>query len=130
MLTSVISSTTVSATTVSATTVSAATTSAAVSSTLASTTASTVSSTLASSTTSAAASSSAAVSAISMTTNMGLPEYGVLAVIALIVMLSAKEILSASSLWNRAINCSMNMSIMPLLFSFSAIVCYKVFEII
>jgi hypothetical protein len=57
---------------------------------------------------------------------MGLPEYGVLAVIALIIMLSTKEILSASTIWNKSINCSMNMGIMPLLVSFSAIVCYNV----
>ncbi|MDF1557476.1 MAG: hypothetical protein P1P80_04760 [ANME-2 cluster archaeon] len=100
MLASVISSTTVSAATTSAITTSAATTS--------------------------AVTSSATVSAISMTTNMGLPEYGVLVVIALILMLSAKEILSASNVWNRAINCSLNMGIIPLLISFSAIVCYNV----
>jgi hypothetical protein len=64
----------------------------------------------------------AATSAISLTTPIGLPEYGVLAVIALIVLLSAKEILSASDKWNRALNSSLNLSIYPLLFCFALIV--------
>lgn len=71
-----------------------------------------------------------AAGAISMTTPMGLSEYGVLAVIGLIAFLSAKEILSACSKWNSNINCMLNMSILPLLFSFAAIVIYKVAEII
>ena len=80
---------------------------------------------------SAAASSMASTtSAISLTTPIGLPEYGVLAVIALIILLSAKEILSASDKWNRAINCSLNMCILPLLISFTAIVTFTVGNII
>ena len=74
---------------------------------------------------SSAAVSSAAASAISLTTPIGLPEYGVLAVIALIVLLSAKEILSASDKWNRALNASLNLSIYPLLVSFVLIVIFQ-----
>jgi len=73
---------------------------------------------------------SSAAGAISMTTGIGLPEYGVLAVIGLILLLSAKEILSASSKWNRTLNTSLNMGIMPLLVAFVAIVVFKVAEIV
>ena len=75
-------------------------------------------------------SSVVSTSAISMTTDIGLPQYGVPAVIAFIIMLSAKEILSASHIYNRAINCSMNMSILPLLVCFSAIILSNVVAIL
>ena len=73
----------------------------------------------------AASSMVSTTSAISLTTPLGLPEYGVLAVIALIVLLSAKEILSASDKWNRALNSSLNLSIYPLLVSFVLIVLFQ-----
>lgn len=76
---------------------------------------------------SAAASSMASTtSAISLTTPIGLPEYGVLAVIALIILLSAKEILSASDKWNKALNSSLNLGIYPLLVSFVLIVLFQI----
>jgi|GEM_PF-1791583 len=115
MLTTVISSTAATTTAVSTT----AATTAAVSSALTSSS---------SMVTSSAASSSATV--ISMTTPIGLPELGVLAVIALIILLSAKEILSASHLWSRPVNCSLNMGIMTLLISFFAIVIFNVTAIV
>ena len=74
--------------------------------------------------------SSTAATAVSMTTPIGLPEYGVLAVIALILLLSAKEILSVSQRWNKKLDCSLNMTTLPLLISFAAIVIYKISEII
>lgn len=73
---------------------------------------------------------SSAAGAISMVTGIGAPEYGAIAVIALIVLLSAKEVLSASESWNKRINSSLNMAIMPLLISFFAIVVFKVAEIV
>ena len=73
---------------------------------------------------------SSTAAGISMTTTTGLPEYGVLGVVALILLLSAKEILSASEKWNKSLNCSFNMTIMPLLVSFVAIVIFKISEII
>lgn len=73
---------------------------------------------------------SSAASAVSMTTPIGLPEYGVLAAVALILLLSAKEILSASEKWNKTLNCSLNMAILPLGISFAAIVFFKISEII
>lgn len=68
--------------------------------------------------------------AISMTTGIGLPEYGVLAVIALIFLLSAKEILSASKYWKKSVCASLNIGIFPLLLAFAGIVIFKVAEII
>lgn len=73
---------------------------------------------------------SSAAGAISMTTGTGLPEYGVLAVIGLIALLSVKEILSASEKWSIDLNHSLNMGIGPLLLAFTAIVVFKVAEII
>ena len=81
-------------------------------------------------TVSAVSSTTTAASVISMTTPIGLPQYGVLAVIGLISFLSAKEILSACNNWNQNINCLLEVSITPLLISFAAIVIYKVIEII
>ena len=78
----------------------------------------------------AASSMVSTTSAISLTTPLGLPEYGVLAVIALIVLLSAKEILSASDKWNRALNSSLNLSIYPLLVCFVLIVLCQVLTIV
>ncbi|MDY0387992.1 MAG: hypothetical protein RBT65_12870 [Methanolobus sp.] len=81
-------------------------------------------------TTTAASTISSAVGTVSMTTSVGLPEYGVLAAVALILLLSAKEILSASEKWNKSLNCSLNMAILPLGISFAAIVFFKISEII
>ncbi len=74
--------------------------------------------------------SSSAAGAVSMTTPIGLPEYGVLAVIALILLLSAKEIMSVSENWNKRLDSSLNMTTLPLLVSFAAIVIFKISEII
>ena len=76
------------------------------------------------------AATSTAAGAISMTTTAGIPEYGVLAVIGLIAFLSAKEILSACSKWNHSISSLLDISRLPLLVSFAAIVVYKVVEIV
>jgi hypothetical protein len=73
---------------------------------------------------------SSAAGAISMTTGTGLPEYGVLAVIALIALLSGKEILSASEKWNKDLNNFLSMGIGPLLVAFTAIVVFKIADII
>jgi len=80
--------------------------------------------------TTTAATTAAATTAISLTTPIGLPEYGVLAVIALIILLSAKEILSASDKWNRALNSSLNLGIYPLLVSFVLIVLFQISVVI
>ncbi|BBL66253.1 hypothetical protein [Methanosarcina mazei] len=65
-----------------------------------------------------------------MVTSPGLPQYGVAVVVGLIALLSLKEVLSASDHWNRSLDSSFNMTILPLLFSFAAIVIFKIVEII
>jgi len=72
----------------------------------------------------------ASVSTKGATTAMGLPEYGFFAVFALVILLCAKLMLAASTKWNNAIKCSLDMSIIPLLISFAAIVVYKIIIII
>ncbi|MCZ7400006.1 MAG: hypothetical protein O8C62_10100 [Candidatus Methanoperedens sp.] len=67
---------------------------------------------------------------ISATSTIGAPQLGVLGVVALIILLSSKEILSASKSWNKNIACSLDMSILPLLIAFFAIVVFKVMEIL
>lgn len=61
-------------------------------------------------------------SAISMITSPGLQEYGVAAVVGLIVLLSLKEVLSASEHWNKSLNSSFNLAILPLSVCFALIV--------
>lgn len=75
-------------------------------------------------------SSAISSSAISMVTSPGLPQYGAAVVVGLIALLSLKEILSASERWNRSLNSSFNLATLPLLFSFAAIVVFKVAEIV
>lgn len=73
-------------------------------------------------------SSSAGV--ISATSTISAPQFGIIGVVTLIVLLSLKEILSASKSWNKNLACSLDMSILPLLIAFFAIVLFKVMEII
>ncbi len=79
---------------------------------------------------SAISSSAISSSAISMVTSPGLPQYGAAVVVGLIALLSLKEILSASEHWNRSLDSSLNLTILPLLFTFVAIVAFKVVEIV
>ncbi len=67
---------------------------------------------------------------ISATSTISAPQLGVLGVVALIILLSLKEILSASKSWNKNLACSLDMSILPLLIAFFAIVLFKVTEIL
>lgn len=67
---------------------------------------------------------------ISATSTVSAPQLGVLGVVALIILLSLKEILSASKSWNKYLASSLDMSIVPLLVAFFAIVVFKVMEII
>lgn len=66
---------------------------------------------------------------VSMTTATGLSEYCVLAAVGLLASLSAKEILSPRSKWNRNTKCILDIYIYPLLISVTAIVLYKVIEV-
>ena len=75
-------------------------------------------------------SSAISSSAISMITSPGLPQYGAAVVVGLICLLSLKEVLSASKHWNRSLDSSFNLATLPLLFSFAAIVIFKIANII
>ena len=79
---------------------------------------------------SAISSSAISSSAISMLTTPGLPAYGAIVVVGLILLLSFKEVLSASSLWGKPLRNSLDIGIYPLLLSFVAIVVFKVAEIL
>ncbi len=67
---------------------------------------------------------------ISATSTISAPQLGILGVVALIILLSLKEILSASELWSEKLACSLNTSILPLSIAFFAIVAYQVVHII
>jgi hypothetical protein len=77
---------------------------------------------------SATVSSSAGI--ISATSTVSAPQLGILGVATLIILLSLKEILSASKSWNRNLACSLDMSIFPLLIAFFSIVVLKIMEIL
>jgi hypothetical protein len=79
---------------------------------------------------SATSTSALSASAISMTTHIGLPEYGVLTAITLILLLCAKEILSDSHQWDKTTNCSLNMGIFALISSFAGVVAFNLYNII
>jgi len=67
---------------------------------------------------------------LSITSPVGLPEYGFLVVIVLILLLSIKETLSASEKWSKALECTLNMTIIPLVVTFIAIIIFKLSEMI
>jgi hypothetical protein len=75
-------------------------------------------------------SSAISSSAISMITSPGLPQYGAAVVVGLIVLLSLKEILSASKRWSKSLNNSFNVAILPLFFIFVLIVVCTIAEIV
>jgi hypothetical protein len=74
--------------------------------------------------------SSAIFSAISMISVTGLAIGGSLATILLIFLLSSKEILSASSYWDKKISNFYDILILPLLIVFSLIVTFKIMQIV
>jgi hypothetical protein len=65
-----------------------------------------------------------------MVTTPGLPQYGASIVVGLITLLSLKEVLSASKKWNKSLNSSFNLAILPLFFAFAAIFLFKIKEIL
>lgn len=66
----------------------------------------------------------------SVITTRGLPQYGATVVVGLIILLSLKEILSASNQWNKNLNESFNIAILPLILSFVGIVIFKAASVI
>jgi hypothetical protein len=67
-------------------------------------------------------------SAVSAITTIGVAEVSVAAVLCLIVLLSASEILSASKLWNKNLSNSLNLAILPLVLTFFAIVAFDIIK--
>ncbi|AKB49270.1 hypothetical protein MSBRW_0017 (plasmid) [Methanosarcina barkeri str. Wiesmoor] len=66
----------------------------------------------------------------SATTTIGIPQYWIVVIIGLLILLSLMEILVATEKWNRNINCSFNIAIIPLTFSFIGIIIFKIMEFI
>jgi len=75
-------------------------------------------------------SSALSSSAITMITTPGLPQYGAIIIVGLIVLLSMKEVLSASEQWSKYLDNSFNMAIVPLIVCFLGIVTFKIVTII
>lgn len=71
-------------------------------------------------------SSAISSSAVSMITSPGLPQFGASVVVGLLIVLSLKEILSASEQWNKNLNASFNMTILPLIVVFVGIIIFKI----
>ncbi|RXA21921.1 hypothetical protein EQO05_01455 [Methanosarcina sp. MSH10X1] len=69
-------------------------------------------------------------SSISVITTRGLPQYGATVVFGLIILLSLKEIISASKLWNKNLSESLNIAILPLFLIFVGIVIFKASSVI
>lgn len=69
-------------------------------------------------------------SAVSAITTIGVAEVSMAAVLCLIVLLSASEILSASKLWNKNLSRSLNLAIIPLVVTFIAIVAFNVLKVL
>ena len=74
--------------------------------------------------------SSGSTSAISLISEVGLPKGGLVAAIILIVLISAKEIISASKKWDSRTKASLKIAIYPLFITFILTVIYKITEII
>lgn len=89
---------------------------------------STVSSTL--STTSTLSATSTTSSVVSTFSAVGVSEISVVMVVCLIALLSASEILSASTYWNKRLSTMLNLAIVPMVVTFFGIVLCKVWEVI
>ena len=68
--------------------------------------------------------------AISMITTPGLTQYFFAVIFSLVMLLCLKEILSSSQNWNKSLNNSFNLVILPLAFCFIAVAAYKVVDVI
>lgn len=79
---------------------------------------------------SAVSSSSISSSAIPMTMSTGLPQYSALVIAGLFIIYSLREVLSSSEIWNKCLDDSFKLAIIPLILCFVMVVTYKVTEII
>lgn len=69
-------------------------------------------------------------SVVSMVTTPGIPKFGYAVVIALILFLLLKDILSTSELYSKYVGSSLNLVTGPLLIVFIATVIYKAVEVL
>lgn len=69
-------------------------------------------------------------SSLSVITARGLPQYGATVVFGLIILLSLKEVLSASERYNKHLIESLNIAILPLFLIFVGIVIFKAASVI
>lgn len=65
-----------------------------------------------------------------VTTTTGLPQYWSIVIVGLLILLSIMEVLAATRKWNRDINFSFNIAIIPLTLSFIVVVIFKATEVI
>jgi hypothetical protein len=65
-----------------------------------------------------------------MFSTVGVSEISVIMVVCLIALLSASEILSASTYWNKRLSTMLNLAIIPMVVTFIGIVAFKVYAII
>ncbi len=88
---------------------------------------STVSSTVSATTISAPCALSTAP-VLSTFATIGVSDLSVVSLICLIALLSASDLLSDSTLWNKRLSTMLNLSIVPMVLTFSLIVIDKVIE--
>jgi len=67
----------------------------------------------------------ASSNALTMMTTPGVPEGSSVSVVALLLLLFLRDFLPLSRHWGDAVKTSLNMGILPLLFTFGAIALYK-----
>ncbi len=70
------------------------------------------------------------LSVIFMTTTPGLPQYGSLVICGLTILIFLKEVLLVSKQWNKYLDDSFTLAIVPLFFSLIGIIIYKFVKII
>jgi len=70
-------------------------------------------------------STSASSAELTMTTTPGVPEGASVAVVVLLLLLLLRDFLPLSKHWEDSVKTSLNLGIIPLLFSFGAIILYK-----
>ncbi|HNX40573.1 MAG TPA: hypothetical protein PKK11_08295 [Methanothrix sp.] len=75
-------------------------------------------------------SAASTTSVVSTFATLGVSEISIVTVICLIALLSASEILSASSRWNKRLSTLLNLAIVPMVLTFFLIVGYKVIEVV
>jgi hypothetical protein len=63
-------------------------------------------------------------------TTIGLPQYWSEVITGLLILLYLKEVLSSTGKWNRHLNDSFNIAIIPLVFSFIGVIIFEIRDIL